>query len=108
MPQIATSYQRIRVDLNTARTAGSNTAVLSGPAHIVFVKILFMDGASSDHAATPSQSLRIGAATDAHLDLHTLTAPDSEVVFEGSVTGNIYVTNTSQAGKLLILLVGTA
>lgn len=104
----ATGYKRLRVDLTSAR-ASPGTALIGATTNIRWVKIYYYNGTTSDLAAsTPTQAIRVGSTSADPIDLQAFTVPDSDVVFTGAVSGDIYLTNSAQSGKLLILLVGTA
>lgn len=108
---IATDYLCIKYETTGAT---SDVDLTGADKNIVWVKVLAWDGANATFSGTGASAdvagsfLRIGTTGKPKIPLWTLTKPDSDVIFEGYVTGRIYLTAPTSAGKNLVLLVGVA
>lgn len=99
----ATTYKYLIWNLDTVLTddtAGTDVAKQSADYNIIWVKILRND-ASHDNV-----KIRIGSATAHEIELSQLVRPDTDVMWEGTVSGKIYVSNAAALanGRLKILV----
>jgi hypothetical protein len=95
------------VDLGTAHAAGSELALIGSTKTIRWAKLVYHDGAAStvSAGAISGNYLYVGSTSKNKVYLPALTAPDSDVVWEGRISGDIYLVNTAQSGKSLIMRV---
>lgn len=99
----ASSYKYLVWNLDTTLTddvAGTDTTKQASDYTIVWVKILRND------AAHDNVKIRIGSATADQIELSALSRPDTDVMWEGVVSGKVYVSNAAAlaSGRLKILV----